>query len=245
MKKLSDNFFIKRLIDLYNKVEVSRHASGGFLYDRLLIKELRCDSYSQYGQDVFINSLIFGGKVPEGGGFFLDVGGNDPVVINNTLLFEKKGWKGMAFEPIKSQADKWPAVRKTPCYNVAIGQKEDTVAFTEMSASTLSRIGGGHTAEGAVSATYMVKQRKLSNILKENNIKQVDVLFIDVEGYEYNVLNGIDFNAVNIVCVCIENNKDNYNLPDMKLRKYMVAKGYRLIARLSIDDIFVHNDYFK
>lgn len=61
--------------------------------------------YSQAYQDYFLDSYIFRKKK---GGFFLDIGGNDPVNINNTYFFEKsRGWKGLAFEPMTAQRETW------------------------------------------------------------------------------------------------------------------------------------------
>lgn len=54
--------------------------------------------YSQCGQDFFVDFLLNGKK----DGIYLDIGGNDPIVINNTYYFEKKGWNGLAFEPLKN-----------------------------------------------------------------------------------------------------------------------------------------------
>lgn len=233
---------LKNVWRSYLKGRISAYAQGGsLLYDKKMINKLRVESYSQFGQDAFIYWMVFGGQKTENG-VFLDIGGNDPISINNTYLFEQKGWTGLAFEPIKALADKW-GVRKTPCYNIAIGMNEGEVDFTEESSHQLS--GVGITSKDEDSVTYKVKQRKLSDILKENGIKHVDMVSLDVEGYEMNVLKGINFDEVDITCFCIENNRDGELLPDLDLRKFMVEKGYRLIARLTIDDIFVKNDYFK
>ena len=48
--------------------------------------------YSQRGQDLLMDILFH-----KDDGFFLDIGGNDPIKISNTYYFEKKGWKGLAF----------------------------------------------------------------------------------------------------------------------------------------------------
>lgn len=235
------SFIYKRLPGSYVRGKVGECAAEyNFLYDRNIIKQLHIDSYSQCGQDAFIFWMIFGGKKE---GVFLDIGGNDPIRINNTYLFEQRGWHGLAFEPVKSQAEKWSDVRKTPCYNIAIGMTEDEVEFTEMRESQYSGIGTAQNGEDA--ETYKVRQRKLTNVLRENNIEHVDMVSIDVEGYEMNVLKGIDFDNIDITCFCIENNRDGETLPDINLRKFMVDKGYRLIARLTIDDIFVKESYFE
>lgn len=226
---------VKDMRFTYVKGKIDEGAREDFLYDRNVIKKLRTTSFSQFGQDAFIYHLVFGGKK----GFFLDIGGNDPIKINNSYLLEKNGWKGMAFEPVKKLAEKWKDVRETPCYNVAIGNEESEIEFTEMNAHQLSGIG--IAGEGV---SYKVRQRTLSNILKEQGIKHVDAMFVDVEGYEMNVLKGIDFSDVDVTCICIENNRDSDVLPDMKLRQYLVERGYTLIGRLTIDDIFIKNEYF-
>ena len=75
--------------------------------------------YSQVGQDYFLDSIIFYRKQ---GGFFLDIGGNDPVSINNTYFFEKnRAWKGLAFEPLAEQREKWKDSRTTECLPFALG----------------------------------------------------------------------------------------------------------------------------
>jgi len=64
-------------------------------------------------------------------------------------------------------------------------------------------------------------------------------LKIDVEGYEMNVLKGIDFEAVTISCFVIENNKNERGTIDLEIREFMQQKGYRFAGRLVIDDVFV------
>lgn len=89
-----------------------------------------------------------------------------------------------------------------------------------------------------------IRQITIRDVLEERDIKHVDYVSIDVEGYEMNVLRGIDFDKTDIICLSIENNKKNGN-PDEKIRRYMKDRGYILLARISIDDIFVKADYWK
>ncbi len=81
--------------------------------------------------------------------------------------------------------------------------------------------------------------------MKEQKVSHVDAAFIDVEGYEMNVLKGIDFQKLDITCLCIENDQEGRLFPDMELRQYLIDRGYRLVARLSIDDVFVKESYFQ
>lgn len=48
-------------------------------------------SYSQAGQDLWVNAMLEGKK----DGFYLDIGCNHPTAINNTWAFEQMGWNGI------------------------------------------------------------------------------------------------------------------------------------------------------
>ncbi len=206
---------------------------GKFILDTGLLASLPVDSYSQCGQDVFVYYFLFNQKQE---GFFLDIGANDPVNGSNSYLLEQHGWTGLAFEPIKYIAAKWINSRRTECINVALGDKEDKVTLVELEADKHSFIGTDNKKGKNI---VKVRQRTLTDILKEREITSVDFASIDVEGYEMNVLRGIDFDAVDIKCFCIENNRKGSMKANAKLRKFLAAKGYHLIARLTIDDVFM------
>ena len=209
-----------------------------FIYDRGIFSKLK-GGYSQYGQDLFIYKMLMNQKKE---GFFLDIGGNDPIEINNSFLFEKNGWSGLAFEPVSSLAKKWENTRETECLNIALGDEECEVQFVEDGALSGIRESGKYGSDN-VDNKYIVKQRKLSNVLAERGITDVDVMFIDVEGFEMRVLQGIDFDVVEISVICLENNEDSDLKADMSIRKFLIEKGYRLIGRLTIDDIFVKDNF--
>lgn len=213
--------------------------NNSFIYDdNGMFKRLKAKKYSASGQDIFVYHMVFGAKNT---GFFLDIGANDPVKINNTYLLEENGWKGFAFEPITALSDKWKTSRTTECFNIAIGDSEGEVSFAESKDSVFS--GVSNVSKGK--SVIKVPQTRLTTFLEEKGVSKVDVAFIDVEGYEMNVLAGIDFNKTDITCFCIENNREGTLKPSMDLRNYLIDRGYRLVARLTIDDIFIKNEYFK
>ncbi len=137
--------FVKGVLDQYFKGMLSAGTYNEcFLSDNLMIPQFKCETYSQFGQDIFIHSLIFGSRK----GFFLDIGANDPVKFNDTYLLEKHGWNGMAFEPIQKLAERWKVERITPCYNLAVGEKDGVVQFTEMEAGYSSSVYVEGTKKG-------------------------------------------------------------------------------------------------
>lgn len=204
--------------------------------------------YSQFGQDLYVLDSIYKNKSD---GFFVDIGANHPVNANNTYLLELNGWKGLAIEPQESLRSLWPNTRKTPCLNYVIGAENKEVSFIEANASEHGLSGvEGYNKCTTDCKKISVTQRRLEDILAEYSVTDVDFLSIDVEGYEMNVLNGIDFSKVNIKLICVENDIGFKSMPligkqlgeelgNKDLREFIISKGYKYIARIMSDDIFI------
>ncbi|MCM1125478.1 MAG: FkbM family methyltransferase [Lachnospiraceae bacterium] len=199
------------------------------------IKKLGDESfYSQYRQDMFLRFFLFPQK---NDGIFIDIGGNHPVTINNTYYFEQIGWTGLAFEPVKKNNALWGKTRKTECLPIALGNKETEMEFVEYEDDVMSGFKNSVDYKGSVKDTYMVKVRPLKSVLLERNIQHVDFMSIDVEGGEMDVLEGIDFETLDIYCILIENNKGSKKAK--KVRQYLIGKGYFLFGRLWLDDVWI------
>lgn len=71
--------------------------------------------YSQAGQDRFVYGLLYGILGKKDKGYYLEIGADDPVIINNTYFFEKNcQWKGVSIDISNEHEKKWPTVRKNP-----------------------------------------------------------------------------------------------------------------------------------
>ena len=56
-------------------------------------------SFSQQGQDLFLDKVIFKSSVREG--FFIEAGADDLLKDSNTLFFElERNWTGILVEPV-------------------------------------------------------------------------------------------------------------------------------------------------
>lgn len=144
-------------------------------------------------------------------GFFIEAGANDGINQSNTLYFEKyKNWRGLLIEPIPELAIKCkqnrPKCIVENCALVSSKYKDKTIEIQY--ANLMSVISGGmktideeslHIAQGLkvqnIPETYrtIVPARTLSSILDEHNIDNIDLFSLDVEGYELEVLKGVDF----------------------------------------------------
>ena len=91
--------------------------------------------------------------------------------------------------------------------------------------------------------TITVKTINIMDLFQENNIKHIDYFSLDIEGYELNILNTIDFDKINIDFFTIEWSNIEKNKND--LIKFMTSKNYK-INRINKWDIeFKNNTIYK
>ena len=181
------------------------------------------------------------------GGFFIEAGANDGLQQSNTLLLEKKRqWSGLLIEPVPYLADKCRINRpKCKVANAALVPFGfDEVDIEMWTCGLMSFVDGAFkTTEEA--STHLknsqlceqpkpnrcsVAARTLSSILDEHNIKHVDLLSLDVEGYEASALRGIDFKRHVI----------DYILVEARYREdieQVLLPMYRLAAELTARDL--------
>jgi FkbM family methyltransferase len=158
--------------------------------------------YSRTGAEGIDEKLR--GHLDIDGGFFVEAGANDGINFSNTYYLERaRGWTGVLVEGVPDLARACARHRTaSKVFNCALVAPDAEGELVKMHYSNLQSIVAGalpyeHVQAGLASQgerTYDVEVpgRTLSSVLDEVQPQRFDLLVLDVEGYEPQVLQGLD-----------------------------------------------------
>lgn len=181
-------------------------------------------------------------------GFFIELGANDGISQSNTLHYELyKNWRGLLIEPVKKKFDQCVSVRNNKnfffnCACVSNNYKKKDINLIYSNLRTITddsknlinpkkHLNSDDLKFNENHNKITCAVRTLNSILNEINApKKIDFFSLDTEGYEIEILKGIDFEVYKFRYILIET-------PNIDLVKnFLEENNYTIVEKLTFHD---------
>jgi FkbM family methyltransferase len=199
--------------------------------------------YSQHGEDALLD-LIF--KDQERG-FFIEVGCIDGRRFSNTLTFEERGWKGICVEAHAGYIESLKTNRPNSIIcQCAAGEADEDAIFYANARGSLSTLDKSKEAQfqhnyGAYFSGFEeqhVKKVRLSTLLDAYQVGEIDILSLDIEGYEVEALKGLDLSRHRPKVLVIESDNSQH---EVQLDALILPHGYTKSVKLNVNQYYVRD----
>lgn len=202
-------------------------------------------SVSQLGQDIWVLEKLNYKQ----GGFFVEFGATDGVLLSNTYLLEKEfGWQGICAEPNPKLFAQLQKNRSCICKNTCIAgtdneEREFILADAYGSLASYEDCDQHKQKRQAYRESGEVitlRTETLHSFLKAcKSPREIDYLSIDTEGSELEILQEFDFNFWQVKLLTVEHNFQEK--PRQKIRDLLSRFGYQ-VQEAQWDDWFWRPD---
>jgi FkbM family methyltransferase len=204
--------------------------------------------FSQAGEDEFLNKNYFKNKK---NGIYIELGALDGVLYSNTKFFEDNlEWTGILIEPHPFKFESLKINRPNNyLFNNLVSNTEDEKIFrffvdnysgVSGVENTLPKehFTGFYSIINEPQDRMILKGKSLSEIVKNTNVKHIDLLSLDVEGHEYEVLQSWDF-SIPIDIILIETLGGSQCEKEELCRQLLLKNGYVFDTKYKHNEIFI------
>lgn len=215
-------------------------------YYRNLLARFGIDKYAkQYsGHNILLK------YINKKNGFFVQCGGNDGYGNDPTYYIEKiLNWHGVIVEPLSIYKLCKKNRKNSKIYNTAIGSFENKgklVEIIDCNAMSFVRgsipnenewISAGEKTQNIKSKVVSIQLQPIQDIIDEyfkvNGNQIIDLFVADVEGYELEVLKGLDFSKNPPTFLLLEVHLESRL---KEIENYLDQRKYKIITKLGDAD---------
>lgn len=203
--------------------------------------------YAQNCEDVMLRSLFPANYK----GFYIDVGAHHPYRISNTFLLFKSGWSGVNIDANPETISLYRKARPNDInLNIGVGLHEETLSYYRFSDPAVNTFVE-EAAEKFKNKSWIeyLGTTKIQVVTLETILNQhvkpeqvIDVLSVDVEGFDLDVLKSNDWRKFRPKVIVVE--AHDFNLEKMNehpIYQFLHEKGYALKFVMKFSLIFVEN----
>ena len=199
-------------------------------------------NFSQSNEEIILNKLFSGIK----NGFYVDVGCHHPRRFSNTALLYKNGWNGINIDASAKNLKLFNVFRKRDKNICAlISEKREKLKYYYFDDSALNGILSSSKVNSLKDLQYKVIKEEYINTQRLDDIlvtckvtnKTIDLLDIDVEGYDFQVLKSIDLNLFHVKVILIETGEN-----ENSIIKYLSNYNYNIYKKIDRNIFFIKNN---
>ncbi len=208
------------------------------------------ESYSQCYEDTILDGLVraylIRHQIDASKLAYLDIGANHPIATSNTYLLHI--FHGICGILVDANPELIPALKKfrprdevvhaavtntdEACVTLYLGEKNE---LSSLSKEFLQAWDGTEPRKSVSVPTVRVM-----NLLKKLSGKQI-LLSVDVEGFDRQILEDIDYSAVKPFAIVVEHNDHFDPANGQAIIDFLSARGYFLYAKTNVNFIFSLN----
>lgn len=206
--------------------------------------------YSEFDTDKIIREKYFPNYDYKG--LMIEVGGGTPEFLSMSKHFKDNGWRTIIIEPnptfVKQHKECGNEVYEFAC---SYEDKDGEFTIVEQQVEAYGGVVTDHSFSSIdVKESYLtktnfnltesnnkkikVKIKKLDTILNDINVNKIDILSIDVEGWEIEVMKGLNTENIDCKLIVVENFLD-----DDSYKKYFESIGYYLSENIQYNQIYL------
>lgn len=187
-------------------------------------------------------------------GFFIELGAHDGLFQSNTAFFEfTHNWKGILIEPTPGYLECIKNRPNSKVYNKCCVSNDYTEKYIKGDFLTMGAMCSVNGERLKQTSLVDVEASTLENIIDDyfskfnnNQAHKIDFLSLDTEGYELNVLRGLNLDKYRPEYMLIEIYKNDYE----NIITFLINNNYTLICNFSNYNNIqnplwdgTHNDY--
>jgi len=209
-------------------------------------------SFSQFGEDLVLWSILSTRRRLDKKGFYVDIGAHDPWAHSNTaLLWLFRDWSGINIDANPQSIERFKRVRPNDQNIVAAVSDEEIeteyVMFNHSGVNTLDpqmreRQTNAPHGQFQVESVVKVATRRLERILDEVIPRgtEIDVMSVDVEGFDLKVLRSNDWSRFRPFMVLVETHgMDLTNVSANPVYAFLRQQRYKLVSHCFVTSFFV------
>ena len=160
-------------------------------------------------------------------GVYIDIATNDPIKTSNTYFFDRcLRWSGICAEANHYYFESIFRQRSCQLVPTCLGSRDKHVVSFQYDALKSGILGDNYKFKDKVQNSTRVSERKrlmcttMQLVLDRLSLAVIDLLSLDVEGFELEVLKGIDLHKVTIKVITIELSESTVKPVEEHLRQF-------------------------